>query len=85
MSRKTISTLQSKLKTLQQEYDKNLVIMDKQLREMYQTASIANTPYGKTEENRDGDGTQGTIYDRLRAQAILEDKEGSDYQVQYSI
>ncbi|KAI9259027.1 hypothetical protein BDA99DRAFT_484089 [Phascolomyces articulosus] len=78
MSRKTISTLQSKLKTLQQEYDKNLVIMDKQLRNMYQTASIANTSYGQTDDLRDGDGLKGTIYDRLRAQAILE--EGLDYQ-----
>ncbi|KAI8145922.1 hypothetical protein BJV82DRAFT_535287 [Fennellomyces sp. T-0311] len=74
MSRKTISTLQNKLKDLQKEYDNNLAIMDRQLREMYQTASIANTPYGQTEESMDSEAPKGRVYDRLRAQAILEDK-----------
>ncbi|KAI8337692.1 hypothetical protein BC941DRAFT_352320 [Chlamydoabsidia padenii] len=84
MSRHTITTLQRKLKDVQQEYQTNLAAMNEQLKEMHRLALEANPDVDNNKEQ--GQPTHVVIgrddvsraYDRLRAQAILEGKPGDD-------
>ncbi|CDS04805.1 hypothetical protein LRAMOSA07335 [Lichtheimia ramosa] len=79
MSRHTISTLQRKIKDLQQEYDRNMTAMDKQLRDLYLKASIANA--NDQHEQGDEDNEQAIArkdmpraYDKAWARALLENR-----------
>lgn len=92
MSRHTISTLQRKIKDLQQEYDRNMAAMDKQLRDLYLKASIANA----NDQNEQGDEDaehaiarkdMPRAYDKTWARALLEnrhpelDSDGNELEV----
>lgn len=79
MSRHTISTLQRKIKDLQQEYDRNMAAMDKQLRDLYLKASIANA--NDQHEQGDEDNEQAIArkdmpraYDKAWARTLLENR-----------
>lgn len=85
MSRHTITTLQRKLKDVQQEYQTNLAAMNEQIKEMHQLALEANPGDGNNKEQPThfviGRDDVSRAYDRLRAQAILEGKPGEDSDV----
>ncbi|KAL0073402.1 armadillo-type protein [Phycomyces blakesleeanus] len=74
MSRKTISTLQRKLKDTQQEHQAKLVNLDQQLKETLQAAAEAIGEKGSSGSEKFYMGREDVnrAYDRLRAQAILE-------------
>ncbi|KAI7867438.1 hypothetical protein BDF14DRAFT_1968074 [Spinellus fusiger] len=80
MSRKTISTLQHKLKDIQQEHQAKLFSLDQQLKETQQAASetLTDKNTGDGEHFYLGREEVNRAYDRLRAQAILEGTPGSD-------
>ncbi|OBZ81412.1 Cytokinesis protein sepA, partial [Choanephora cucurbitarum] len=83
MSRKTISTLQRKLKDTQQEYEMNIAALDQQLKEIHATAVDANRKDGIVKDSQQGRLVLGReevtrAYDRLKAQAILEGKPGQE-------
>ncbi|CAO3595395.1 unnamed protein product [Absidia cylindrospora] len=85
MSRHTITTLQRKLKDVQQEYQTNLAAMDQQLKDMQQLSLEQNS--GSSRNDLDQQNVQFTVirsdgtrtFDRLRAQAILEGSPGDDH------
>ncbi|ORZ12691.1 hypothetical protein BCR42DRAFT_467822 [Absidia repens] len=81
MSRHTITTLQRKLKEIQQEYQSNMGIMDGQLKELHQLAVDMGCAGGDSNSTQPAHFVMGRkdvsrAYDRLRAQAILEGKPG---------
>ncbi|CAO3596601.1 unnamed protein product [Absidia cylindrospora] len=81
MARHTITTLQRKLKELQQEYQSNMGIMDDQLKELRQLALDMGCTGGDSNSSQPAHFVMGRkdvsrAYDRLRAQAILEGKPG---------
>ncbi|ORZ05858.1 hypothetical protein BCR42DRAFT_427913 [Absidia repens] len=85
MSRHTITTLQRKLKDVQQEYQTNLAAMDQQLKDMQQLSARQSS--GGSSNDLDQQNAQFTViqpdgtrtFDRLRAQAILEGTPGEDH------
>ncbi|RCH82739.1 hypothetical protein CU098_001176, partial [Rhizopus stolonifer] len=81
MSRKTIATLQRKLKETQQKYEMNIAALDQQLKEIHATAIDANKKDGVAKDAQNSQFVLGRdevtrAYDRLRAQAILEGRPG---------